>query len=105
MFATAGVSELASFVGVCNSIAGEEEYNMLRLSCLHSVGSNFASLIYELPTNADFDIFDENCKILGSLLKHNVKLTDSLVSLLELNSQYIAIHSVNQQSISFARKV
>ena len=88
MFSTVGVSELASFVGVCNSIAGEEEFNMIRLSCLHSVGSNFASLIYELPTDADFDMFDEQCKILGSLLKRNVKLTDSLVSVLDDSISY-----------------
>ena len=76
----ADVSQLASFVEVCNSSAGEEEFNMKRLSYLHSVGSNFASLIYELPDDANFDKFDEKCKTVESLLENNPKLAESLVS-------------------------
>ena len=76
----AGVSQLSSFVEVCNSTAGEEEFNTKRLSYLHSVGSDFASLIYELPDDADFNKFDEKCKIIEDLLKNNSKLVDSLVS-------------------------
>ena len=75
-----GVSQLASFVEVCNSTAGEEEFNMKRLSYLHSVGSDFASLIYELPDDADFDKFDEKCKKVEDLIKSSSKLMDSLVS-------------------------
>ena len=74
------VSELASFVEVCSGSAGEEEYNMKRLSCLHSVGTNFAALIYGLPDNANFDKFDERCKTVENLLEHNPKLGESLVS-------------------------
>ena len=66
---------------MCNSIAGEEEFNMKRLSYLHSVGSNFASLIYELPDDADFDKFDEKCKTVLNLLENNPKLAESLVSI------------------------
>ena len=77
----AGVSQLASFIEVCSSTAGEEEFNMNRLSYLHSVGSNFASLIYELPNDADFDKLDEKCKAVVNLLTHNPKLADSLVSI------------------------
>ena len=80
MFIYTGVSQLASFVEVCNSTAGEEEFNMKRLSYLHSVGSNFASLIYELPDDADFDQFNEKCKTVESLLETNAKLAESLVS-------------------------
>ena len=76
-----GVSQLASFVEICNSTAGEEEFNMKRLSCLHSVGSNFASLIYELHENADFNKFDEKCKTVINLLENNPKLAESLVSI------------------------
>ena len=54
---------------------------MNRLSYLHSVGSNFASLIYELPNDADFDKFDEKCKTVVNLLTHNPKLAESLVSI------------------------
>ena len=77
---SAGVSQLSSFVEVCNSTAGEEEFNTKRLSYLHSVGSDFASLIYELPDDADFDKFDEKCKKVEDLIKGNSKLMDSLVS-------------------------
>ena len=73
------VSQLANFVEVCNSTAGEEEFNMKRLSYLHSVGTKFASLIYELPDDADFDKFDEQCKTFESLLASNPKLAESLV--------------------------
>ena len=54
---------------------------MKRLSYLHSVGSNFASLIYDLPDDADFNIFDEKCKTVESLLERNPKLAESLVSI------------------------
>ena len=54
---------------------------MKRLSYLHSVGSNFASLIYELPDDADFDKFDEKCKTVINLLENNPKLAESLVSI------------------------
>ena len=80
------VSQLASFVEVCNSTAGEEEFNMKRLSYLHSVGTDFASLIYGLPDNANFDKFDEKCKTVESLLGNNSKLAESLVS-----SKYVRI--------------
>ena len=53
---------------------------MRRLSYLHSVGTNFASLIYDLPDDANFDKFDEKCKTVESLLENNPKLADSLVS-------------------------
>ena len=75
-----GVSQLASFVEVCTSTTGEEEFNMKRLSYLHSVGSNFAALIYKLPDDADFNTFDEKCKAVESLLENNPKLAESLVS-------------------------
>ena len=65
---------------MCNSTAGEEEFNTKRLSYLHSVGSDFASLIYELPDDADFDKFDEKCKKVEDLIKGSSKLMDSLVS-------------------------
>ena len=76
-----GVSQLASFVEVCNSTAGEEEFNMKRLSYLHSVGSNFAALIYELLDDADFNKFDEKCRTVENLLERNPKLAESLVSI------------------------
>ena len=75
-----GVSQLASFIEVCNSTAGEEEFNMKHLSYLHSVGSNFAALFYELD-DADFNKFDEKCKTVESLLERNPKLAESLVSI------------------------
>ena len=52
------------------------------MSYLHSVGSDFASLIYELPddADADFDKFDEKCKKVEDLIKGSSKLMDSLVS-------------------------
>ena len=64
---------------------------MNRLSCLHSVGSNFASLIYELPNDADFDKFDEKCKAILNHLGTNPKLADGLVSI----KNFIAILRFN----------
>ena len=54
---------------------------MKRLSYLHSVGSNFAALIYELLDDADFNKFDEKCKTVENLLERNPKLAESLVSI------------------------
>ena len=78
---------------MCNSTAGEEEFNMNRLSYLHSVGSNFASLIYDLPDDADFKKFDEKCKIVENLLERNPKLADSLVSI-ECCYNYFIKHNI-----------
>ena len=80
----AGVSQLANFIEVCSSTAGEEEFNMKRLSYLHNVGNNFASLIYELPNDAGFDKVDEKCKAVVNLLEKNPKLSESLVSILKV---------------------
>ena len=65
---------------MCTSTAGEQEFNMKRLSYLHSVGSNFAALIYELPNDADFIKFDKKCEAVESLLESNPKLAERLVS-------------------------
>ena len=91
MHTNADVSELASFVEVCSGSAGEEEFNMIRLSCLHSVGTNFAALIYGLPDNANFDVFDERCKTVENLLEHNPKLGESLVSIKPRSFQYTPV--------------
>ena len=53
---------------------------MTRLSYLHSVGTGFAALIYELPMDADFKIFNEKCTTVRSFLMNNPRLEDTLVS-------------------------
>ena len=85
-YSNTGISQLSSFVEICNIITSEEEFNMKRLSYLHSVGSTFAPLIFELPDYADFYKFNERCKTVESLLEQNPKLTESLVS---IESYYI----------------
>ena len=90
-YSNIGISQLSSFVEICNIITSEEEFNMKRLSYLHSVGSKFAPLIFELPDYADFHKFNEKCKTVESLLEQNPKLTESLVS----NESYYIIFMVH----------
>jgi len=75
-----GVGQLASFIEVCHSTA-EEEFNMNRLAFLHSVGTEFASLIYDFPDNSGFEKLDEKCCTVWSFLKKNPRLAGSLVRL------------------------
>lgn len=106
MHTTIDVSELASFVEVCKYAAGEEEFNMTRLVFLHNVGSNFASLIYELPDDADFDKFDENCKTVESFLESNIKLAESLVStvLSKFMFTYVCCQIVNFNAVTTRKR-
>lgn len=80
----AGVGQLASFIEVCRSTA-EEEFNLNRLAFLHSVGTEFASLIYDFPDTAGFDKLDEKCSIVLNFLMKNPNLAGSLVRLVFSN--------------------
>jgi len=52
---------------------------MTRLSYLHSVGTGFAALIYDLPIDADFRTFNDKCTIVRSFLMKSTKLDKTLV--------------------------
>jgi len=79
LFPLSGVSQLVSFVEVCSSTAGEVEFNLTRLSYLHSVGTGFGALIYELPEDAGFETLDMKCSTVWGYVESNANLSANLV--------------------------
>ena len=65
---------------VCSSTAGEVEFNLTRLSYLHSVGTGFGALIYELPEDAGFETLDKKCSTVWGYVESNTNLSANLVS-------------------------
>lgn len=72
-------TELSHFIKVCEHTA-EEEFSLDRLANLHSVGTEFAPLIYDLPNDAGFEQFNQKCCTVYNILLKNSKLVGSLVS-------------------------
>lgn len=56
-----------------------------KLSFLRTVGGGYASLIYKLPENADFDLFRQNCNDLWDSLRHTPQLPQLLVRIVVLD--------------------
>ena len=63
---------------------------MERLAFLHSVGTEFASLIYDFSDKAGFETFDEKCSTVWSFLKKNPKLAGSLVRMVFGKHAYVS---------------
>ena len=80
----ADVHEIQSFVNVALATAagGEGDLSHDRLSHLRTIGSGFASLIYNFPEDADFFKLKEACKSVWDALEKNENLPKLLVSTL-----------------------
>ena len=77
----ADVHEIQSFVNVALATAagGEGDLSHDRLSHLRTVGSGFASLIYNFPKDANFFQLKEACKSVWDALEKNENLPKLLV--------------------------
>lgn len=78
----ADVNEIQSFVNVALATAagGEGDLSHDKLSNLRSVGSGFASLIYNFPEDAGFFELKEACTSVWEALDKNENLPNLLVS-------------------------
>ena len=78
----ADVNEIQHFVNVALATAagGEGDLSHDKLSHLRTVGSGFASLIYDFPEDAGFDELKEACTYVWEALNKNESLPDLLVS-------------------------
>ena len=77
----ADVHEIQSFVNVALATAagGEGDLSHDKLSHLRTVGSGFASLIYNFPENADFFKLKDACKSVWDALDKNENLPKLIV--------------------------
>ena len=75
-----GVGAVASFVEVANSTTtGEEDFNLDRLSMLHSVATGYSSLIFDMKPYMGFAEFCKQCNNLWKALEENPELPQYLV--------------------------
>ena len=76
------MNEIQHFVNVALATAagGEDDLSHDKLSNLRTVGSEFASLIYDFPKNAGFIELKEACTYVWNALKKNPNLPQLLVS-------------------------
>ena len=70
---------VANFVEVANSTTGEGDFNLERLSVLHSVATGYSSLIFGMKSNMGFDEFYKKCNSLWKALEENPELPKYLV--------------------------
>ena len=86
------VHEIQSFVNVALATAagGEGDLSHDRLSHLKTVGSGFASLIYNFPEDADFLKLKEACKSVWDALDKN----ENLPKLIVMSSYYYGNNSI-----------
>ena len=60
-----GVTGLQEFVNVAlHTATGEGALPSAQLSDLKTIGTGFKPLIYDLPENANFELFQEKCELL-----------------------------------------
>ena len=75
-----GVGAVASFVEVANSTAtGEGDFNLERLSMLHSVATGYSSLIFGMKPYMGFAELCKECNKLWRALEENPELPIYLV--------------------------
>ena len=78
----ADIHHLQDFVTIALATAsgGEDDYTRDALSNLRSVGSGFATLIYQLPEETGYNELEECCESLWESLLHDSKLAEKLVN-------------------------
>ena len=81
------MNEIQHFVNVALATAagGEGDLSHDKLSDLRTVGSGFASLIYNFPNDAGFIELKEACTYVWDALEKNSNLPHLLVSQLNFN--------------------
>ena len=88
----ADIHEIQNFVNVALATAagGEGDLSHDRFSYLRTVGSGFASLIYNFPEDADFFKLKEACKSVWDALDKN----ENLPKLIVMISHYYGNNSI-----------
>ena len=76
------MQDLQHFVTIALATAagGEDDFTRDRLSNLRTVGSRFASLIYQLPPETGYKQLVKRCESLWDALIHYPKLPEMMVS-------------------------
>ena len=94
----ADVHEIQSFVNVALATAagGEGDLSHDKLSHLRTVGSGFASLIYNFPEDAGFVELKKACKSVWDALEKNENLPKLLVIFLAYYNNYHNIYVLFQ---------
>lgn len=90
------VSDLQNFVNVALATAagGEDVFTRNRLSDLRTVGAGFASLIFDLELDADFNTLLRKCEPIWEALTHNPNLPELLVCVIvEFKDSYSHIEN------------
>ena len=79
---------VANFVEVANSTTGEGDFNLERLSMLHSVATGYSSLIFGMKSYMGFAEFYKKCINLWRALEENPKLPQYLVKNMIVVAKY-----------------
>ena len=75
------MNDLKNFVNISLDTAagGEDALTRDKLSNLRTVGSGFGALIYQLPSDAGYQILVDRCKTLWETLRFAPNLPDLMV--------------------------
>lgn len=76
---TAGLKELKVFVDLASISAGEGDYEIDKVNCLHSATTGYSPLIFSLDQNCDAALFLHRCEEVWKELKADSKLPKKLV--------------------------
>ncbi|OPL21619.1 hypothetical protein AM593_05982, partial [Mytilus galloprovincialis] len=71
---TAGLKELKVFVDLASISAGEGDYEIDKVNCLHSATTGYSPLIFSLDQNCDAALFLHRCEEVWKELKADSKL-------------------------------
>lgn len=71
--------------------AGENDIDVDRVACFHDAVQGYASLLYKMDTNTDFEEFMNHVQELWRALDNDQHLPDKLVSLLRTQGRVSVI--------------
>jgi hypothetical protein len=79
LFNTAGLKELKVFVDLASISAGEGDYEIDKVNCLHSATTGYAPLIFSLDLECGTTVFLGKCEEVWKELASNRNLPKKLV--------------------------
>lgn len=89
--ASQDINELKVFVDLASISAGENDIDVDRVACFHDAVQGYASLLYKLGANTDFNEFMNHLQELWRALDNDQHLPDKLVSLLRAQGRLSVI--------------
>lgn len=84
-------NELKVFVDLASISAGENDIDVDRVACFHDAVQGYASLLYKMDANTDFEEFMNHVQELWRALDNDQHLPDKLVSLLRTQGRVSVI--------------